>query len=344
MPNVTADFQLFSIDGLCVKFTLSGDTETPAQWANTQIDQFLRNGYRTEPVEGNLKPQIIPVVGYVRTTTQDPNNPGQYKPALALFSPWGDFTALTIYAEKLPELPFEPTGKVWDGGAFDRNLITSKGYMTKCDFKVMKEPIIGMDGKPKLTDSGNQKWRFVRVVEMNGKPIDAQPPATVEGEPAPESIVTTQPAPAPNGNGASQPAQSGKPSTEEAKKATIRSMFVIAKAVYGEAGASAAMLKIGQAVSKNDALTGLSQLTTDQLAHVDAILQLQRDGINEYGDIMEWSEALPVLLQEYGKESVYDLTPHQIAKLRRDITSAPADKGGDDAPLPKKKSLADIPF
>lgn len=210
--------------------------------------------------------------------------------------------------------------------------IQQKNLLRKCQtFKVIRYKYESVD------DEKKEPWRIVKCFDIgngNGNGDNQRQPAqeqpTQQRQPPVKQAPAqpTQPAKTtPASNGASAPAN-GKPvdAGNDAKKATIRAMFVVAQSVYGEAGASAAMLKIGQAIANNDALTGLSQLTTEQLAHVDAILQLQQDGINEYGDIMEWSEALPVLLQEYNKESVYDLTPHQIAKMRRDITSVPADK------------------
>lgn len=328
MPNVTASFQLFSIDGLQIAFSLVGETETPAQWVDAHLAGLYKAGYRTEPVEGNLKPQTVPIVGYVRTTTQDPNNPGQYKPALALFSPWGDFTAITVYAEKLPELPFVPTGKVWDGGAFDRNLITSKGYLTKCDMKIVKEPILDFEGKPKLTEAGNQKWRFVKVIELNGEPVteDTKP---APGKPAQDEPETSQ------GNGgqsskpaASKPAQPAAPAGNEIeqKKAIYTQCLTIAKKIYGEAAADGALKQIGAAVAKQE-IAGLSKLTIAQLEHVRALVQLDEAGINEYGDVVEWQEALAVLLPEWKVDSVYALTPHQLSRLHATIA-------GDDSKIP----------
>lgn len=310
MSQVTASFQLFSIDGLCVKFSLAGETEAPAAWVDNQIAQFYKAGYRTEPVEGNLKPQTIPIVGYVRTTTQDSQNPGQFKPALALFSPWGDFTAITVYAEKLPELPFTPTGKVWDGGAFDRNLITSKGYFNKCDMKIVKEPIIDFEGKPKLTDAGNQKWRFVKVIEMDGKPIDT-----------PDQPVVTQPTQqqAPTKPVVTQPPTNGK--ATDPKREAVKRMLLKARDIYGENGATQAMLKIASEIAGKE-ITGMGQLTDAQLAHVDLLLTLQQTGIQEYGDVIAWSEALPVLLGEYRTDNLYSLTPHQLSNLAQSIKAS----------------------
>lgn len=311
MPQVTASFQLFNMDGLCVKINLTGETEAPASWLDGQLAQFQKAGYRNEPVEGSLKPQTIPIVGYVRTSSQDPQNPGQYKPALALFSPWGDFTAITVYAEKLPDLPFEPKGKVWDGGAFDRNLVAGKGYLTKCDMKIVKEPIIDYEGKPKLTEAGNQKWRFVRVAELDGKPV---------GEPSEQKPVEQQEV-----TSKQEPADKDL----EAKKALIGRVAQTAKQVYGEAGRSAAMLKIGKMIANNEELKGLTALTMSQLEKVAALIELDAVGTVEYGNANDWYDAIPVLLTEYGKETVYDLTTAQLNRMRTDI---------------KKSVVKDIPF
>lgn len=329
MSQVTANFALFSIDGLRVAFTLTGESDNPATWVDGQVAQLYKAGYRVEPVEGNLKPQVIPVVGYVRTTTKDPQNPGKFNPALALFTPWGDFTALTIYSEKLAELPFEPTGKVWDGGAFDRELITSKGYLTPCNMKVMKEPIIDFEGKPKLTEHGNQKWRFVKVVEYNGQPIAQNEEATEDKAVEPPKTAPTPTIKAstpPNG----QSSDKAPDKALEAKKVAIKRFIPLAKQLYGDGPHMAALVTIGGHVADKE-ITGLSELTIEQISKVDAILQLEEAGLREYLDHASWQEALPILLTEYEKESVYDLTTSQINKLRADMI---ADRNGIASDIP----------
>lgn len=224
--------------------------------------------------------------------------------------------------------------------------IQQKNLLRKCQtFKVIRYKFDSAGD-----DEKKEPWRIVKCFDIgngsgNGdnqrQPTQEQAerqPAPTATKPTPpqqrptQAPATPQPATAaPATSGASKPAPAnGKPvdTGDDAKKAQIRAMFKAAQAIYGEAGAAAAMLTIGKEISRNNNLAGLSQLTTDQLRHIDAILQLQQAGINEYGDAAEWSEALPVLLQEYGKESVYESTPHQIAKMIKDITNAPGDKGG----------------
>lgn len=319
MSQVTASFQLFTLDGLPVAISLVGETDSPAQWIDSQLATLYKEGYRVEKPEGDLKSQIIPVTGYVRMSIQDGAS-DQFKPALALFSPWGDFAALTVYHEKMGELPFEPKGKVWDGGAFDRELITKRGFLNPCDMKVLKEPVLGFDGKPKLTDKGNQRWRFVRVIEIDGKAVSAEAQAQGKQDAKPEP-VKVEAASKPATQAASKSAHE-EPTELDTKKAMARAFSGLAKDIYGEAGFQAAMLKIGSELAGKE-IKGLSELSLSEIKRMDAIIRLDHAGITDYHEATAWYEALTLEVGKTGKSSVYELSLDEIAVISKSLIAIP---------------------
>lgn len=307
MSQVTASFQLFSVDGLQVAISLVGESDTPAKWLDAHLSQFYSGGYRNEPVEGNLKPQIVPIIGYVRTMVK-PLNSTEYKPALSLFSPWGDFAAISVYPEDMGSIPFKPQGKVWDGGAFDRKLVTERGYITACNLKILKEPMLDFEGKPKLTEAGNQKWRFVRVVEMDGQPVgDA---SAKEEPPVTPPVVKPEPTKAATPEAGQKPADPNL----EAKKVIIKKFSPIAKGHYGDATWQAAVLRIGKVVAGKE-IAGLAELSVFELDKLAALIDLDVLGVKIYGNANDWYDALPVLLTEFGKQTIYELSTAQIKKM-----------------------------
>lgn len=321
MTQVTASFQLFSIDGLQVAFSMVGESDNPAKFIDGCLAMLYKDGYRVEPVEGDLRPQIVPIVGYVRTSSQD-GTTGQFHPAMALFSPWGDFSAITVYREKIAELPFEPQGKVWDGGAFDRKLITSKGFLTPCNMKIMKEPVMDYEGKPKLTEKGNQKWRFVRVVEYDGQAVAESSEAPTNGHVQDAPTLAQKPVQAAQAQPAVNATKAPVSSDLDAKKEAIRSFAGDAKSIYGDEAWKLAVVKIGSEVAKKQ-INGLTELTIPELQKVSAIVKLDKAGIAEYVDVSSWHEALGVFVEEFGQKSVYELNVTQICaiagKLLKDI-------------------------
>src|SRR5690606_31303591 len=145
--------------------------------------------------------------------------------------------------------------------AFDRELITKRGFLNPCDMKVLKEPVLGFDGKPKLTDKGNQRWRFVRVIEIDGKPVGTQPEKTQAAQP--EAVKPE--APAAPAKPATQAAPAAQPETElETKKTMARAFSALAKDIYGDSGFQAAMLKIGSELAGKE-IKGLSELTLPEM-------------------------------------------------------------------------------
>lgn len=318
MSQVTASFQLFSQDGVQVAISLVGESDMPAKWLDAQLSQFYNSGYRNEPVEGSLKPMIVPIIGYVRTQAK-PLNSNKYMPSLALFSPWGDFAAITIYPEQMADLPFKPQGKVWDGGAFDRKLVTEREYLTPCNMKILKEPVIDFEGKPKLTEAKNQKWRFARVIEIDGKPVGEAPAGAALADE--KSEQPSQP-PAPQGPDL------------EAKKKIIREFSGVAKVHWGDAGWQSAVLRIGQELAGKE-LKGLTELSTAELQKLSALVNLDAIGVEVYGNANDWYDAIPVLLTEFDKQTVYDLTVAQIAKMASQLKKdKPADQLEEDIKIP----------
>lgn len=309
MSQVTASFQLFSVDGLQVAISLVGESETPAKWLDGQLSQFYSGGYRNEPVEGNLKPQIVPIIGYVRTQAK-PLNSNEYKPALSLFSPWGDFAAISVYPEDMTNIHFKPQGKVWDGGAFDRKLVTERGYITACNMKILKEPMLDFEGKPKLTEAGNQKWRFVRVIEIDGQPVGDAPASVKEEPPVAQAVVKPEPVKAATTEAGQKPADPNL----EAKKTIIKKFSPIAKGHYGDATWQAAVLRIGKVVAGKE-IAGLAELSVFELDKLAALIDLDVLGVKIYGNANDWYDALPVLLTEFGKQTIYELSTAQIKKM-----------------------------
>ena len=326
MSQVTASFQLFSVDGLQVAISLVGESETPAKWLDGQLSQFYSGGYRNEPVEGNLKPMIVPIIGYVRTMVKQLNST-QYVPALSLFSPWGDFAAISVYPEDMASIPFKPQGKVWDGGAFDRKLVTERGYITACNMKILKEPMLDFEGKPKLTEAGNQKWRFVRVIEIDGQPVgDAT--AASEEKPATPEVVKPEPVKAATTAASQKPADPNL----EAKKTIIKKFSPIAKGHYGDATWQSAVLRIGKEVAGKE-IAGLAELSVFELDKLAALIDLDVLGVKIYGDANDWYDALPVLLTEFGKQTIYELSTSQIKKMANALNeqdAAAAIPSGDE--------------
>ncbi len=328
MSQVTASFQLFSVDGLQVAISLVGESETPAKWLAAQLSQFYSTGYRNEPVEGILKPMVVPIIGYVRTQAK-PLNSNEYKPSLALFSPWGDFAAISVYPEDMTNIHFKPQGKVWDGGAFDRKLVTERGYMTPCNMKILKEPVMDFEGKPKQTEAGNQKWRFVRVLEIDGKPVGEAPAGAASEEP-PATKVVAEP------TKATTPADPGL----DAKKVIIKKFSSIAKLHYGDATWQSAVLRIGKEIVGKE-IAGLAELTISELEKLASLIDLDVLGVKIYGDANDWYDALPVLLTEFNKQTIYELSVAQINKMAKALT--------DTSNTAQKAAVAagtdeDIPF
>lgn len=322
MSQVTASFQLFSVDGLQVAISLVGESETPAKWLAAQLSQFYSTGYRNEPVEGILKPMVVPIIGYVRTQAK-PLNSNEYKPALALFSPWGDFAAISVYPEDMTNIHFKPQGKVWDGGAFDRKLVTERGYMTPCNMKILKEPIMDFEGKPKQTEAGNQKWRFARVIEIDGQPV-GEVPAASEEKPATPEVVKPE------------PTKAADPGLD-AKKVIIKKFSAAAKVHYGDATWQSAVLRIGKEIAGKE-IVGLAELTIPELEKLASLVDLDVLGVKIYGDANDWYDALPVLLTEFGKQTIYELSVAQINKMAKALadTNNTAQKAaaGTDKDIP----------
>lgn len=315
MSQVTASFQLFSMDGLQVAISLVGESETPAKWLAAQLSQFYSTGYRNEPVEGILKPMVVPIIGYVRTQAK-PLNSNEYKPALALFSPWGDFAAISVYPEDMTNIHFKPQGKVWDGGVFDRKLVTERGYLTPCNMKILKEPVMDFEGKPKLTKEGNQRWRFVRVIEIDGQPVGETPAGAASEEPpvTPE-VVKPEPVKAATTDASQKPADPNL----EAKKTIIKKFSPIAKGHYGDATWQSAVLRIGKEIAGKE-IVGLAELSVFELDKLAALIDLDVLGVKIYGDANDWYDALPVLLTEFNKQTIYELSVAQINKMAKALT------------------------
>ena len=91
-------------------------------------------------------------------------------------------------------------------------------------------------------------------------------------------------------------------------------MFAEAKAVYGEAGAQAAILKIASEVA-GKTIANSASMTDAELGKTALIVNLDYVGIGNYKDAKKWYKILATEVAKFRKQSVYEMTDADLEKL-----------------------------
>lgn len=231
--------------------------------------------------------------------------------------------------------------------------VQQRNLLRKCQpFKVIRYKYAMLDDNGnKIEKQGEDKkdpWRIERCFDIgnnNRQPSAQQQP--VQATPAKQQPVTQQQKPPvaqpmPVAAQQQQPVaqqkpvagQQPKPDPDlEVKKKIIRSFSGVAALHYGDAGWQAAVLRIGQEIAGKE-LKGLTELTRVELERVNALVNLDAIGVEIYGNTTDWYAAIPVLLTEFGKQTVYDLTLAQIHKMASQLKkSKPTDQLDEDIPF-----------
>ena len=186
--NFSANFSLFNGDGLKVQFTVrEDDPDRHMQILSAYLDHQLKAGWRVVEPIGNARPKTVRIVGWVLSSAEDKRT-ATYKPCVHCYAPYGDFKVITVYHERIGELPIDISqATVWDGAAPDRETALKRGVMNSCDFEILIEPVLDSDGVPLLTEKGNPKTRFGGVKGAVHVPPMAEI-AELNPEPTPESF------------------------------------------------------------------------------------------------------------------------------------------------------------
>lgn len=143
-----------------------------------------------------------------------------------------------------------------------------------------------------------------RVPDAPSQPV-AKPSAPVA-----QAVVKPEPTKATTQETGQKPADPNL----EAKKTIIKKFSPIAKGHYGDATWQAAVLRIGKEVAGKE-IAGLAELSVFELDKLAALIDLDVLGVKIYGNANDWYEALPVLLTEFGKQTIYELSTAQIKKM-----------------------------
>ncbi len=170
--NFSASFNLWSMDGLRVQFTVRADDaqDHMIQLSHT-IDALSADGWTVGEPDANAKPKTVPIVGWVRASSQD-SRTASFQPCVHLYTPWGNFKAATVYHEKLGELPIEwQSGQSWDGAAPDRDNAKKRRVYSECEaFQIVLAPRMDYEGNVRRSDSGNIMYQYDRMAQATQKP------------------------------------------------------------------------------------------------------------------------------------------------------------------------------
>lgn len=231
--------------------------------------------------------------------------------------------------------------------------VQQKKFLRTCPcFKVIRYKYAMLDENgnkiEKKQDDKKDPWRIERCFDIGNNnrqpPAQQQPPtkpvqATPAKPPAQQQPPTKPIGDAPVGatKASEQPTPSAvqqqKPHPDlDAKKKIIRSFSGVAALHYGDAGWQAAVLRIAQEVAGKE-VKGLTELTKAELERVNALINLDAIGVEVYGNANDWYDAIPVLLTEFDKQSVYDLTLPQIHKMAKGLKENKPDDLDSDIPM-----------
>lgn len=172
----SSNFFMYGPDGLKIQCTVwdagPGSHERAAAHVSalgSYLAQLQRDGWRVSEPVGDARPKVVAITGWVLGQAEDKRT-ADFKPCVHLYGQYGDYKQVTVYWEKLGELPFDFTkGKLWDGAAPDRENAQKRGVLNACNFEIYLAPIVDASGNPILTDKEKVKYRFGGVKSAIGQ-------------------------------------------------------------------------------------------------------------------------------------------------------------------------------
>lgn len=196
MPRFTANFTLYSPDGLPIVFSAEDDSTALLDTLPDLVD-FLKTQGMTVAAPSAQNVRIIAVDSWMMGKSSK-NDPCCYLyPADRRL----EFAAAVVYVERFGELPFLPANVAelphWKGAAPKKAVAKEEGMLQLLPsvLEVVKELELDADGSPRLSDKGEPIYRFARLLAAP-KPRASAPAHQAAPPPAAPKPKASAPAPA----------------------------------------------------------------------------------------------------------------------------------------------------